>query len=54
MREHRTDGARRLRQAGIWLMVGATGTAFGVPVAIASVGTAEGPRGWRGYCSGSA
>ncbi len=54
VREHRTDGARRLRQAGIWLMVGATGTAFGVPVAIASVGTAEGPRGWRGYCSGSA
>lgn len=42
VREHRTDGARRLRQAGMWLMTGAVGMAFGVPVAIASVGTTEG------------
>ncbi|MER5361480.1 hypothetical protein [Streptomyces sp. NPDC002785] len=42
VREHRTDGGRRLRQAGIMLVVGAVGTAFGVPVAVASVGTTEG------------
>jgi hypothetical protein len=42
VREHRTDGARRLRQAGSWLGVGAVGMAFGVPVTIASVGTTEG------------
>ncbi|WP_239149635.1 hypothetical protein [Streptomyces sp. SID12501] len=53
MREHRTDGARRLRQAGSWLGVGAAGTAFGVPVAIASVGTTKGARRRRGCCSGA-
>ncbi|MFJ4851130.1 MULTISPECIES: hypothetical protein [unclassified Streptomyces] len=42
MREHRTDGARRLRQAGICLAVGTVGAAFGIPVAVASVGTTEG------------
>ncbi|MEU9900418.1 hypothetical protein AB0H67_43935 [Streptomyces phaeochromogenes] len=42
VREHRTDGARRLWQAGSWLAGGTVGMAFGVPVAIASVGTTEG------------
>ncbi|MFF1501153.1 hypothetical protein ACFVZR_15000 [Streptomyces sp. NPDC058316] len=42
VREHRTDGAKRLRQAGIWLVVGAAGTAVGLPVAIASMGTVHG------------
>ncbi|MFF2957824.1 hypothetical protein ACIODT_05480 [Streptomyces sp. NPDC088251] len=42
VREHRTDGGRRLRQAGIMLVVGAVGTAFGVPVAVASIGTTHG------------
>ncbi|WP_405889790.1 hypothetical protein OG427_06990 [Streptomyces sp. NBC_00133] len=42
VREHRTDGARRLRQAGIWLIAGAAGTAVGLPMAIASVGTTDG------------
>ncbi|BBJ47247.1 hypothetical protein SSPO_099650 [Streptomyces antimycoticus] len=52
VREHRTDGARRLRQAGIWLMVGAVGTAFGMPVAIASVGTTDGAPGLAGLLLG--
>ncbi|MFD5502727.1 hypothetical protein ACFWJS_23890 [Streptomyces sp. NPDC127061] len=42
VREHRTDGGRRLRHAGIMLLVGAVGTAFGVPVAVASIGTTDG------------
>lgn len=42
VREHRTDGGRRLRQAGILLAVGAVGLAFGVPIAVASIGTTEG------------
>ncbi|MFF9347458.1 hypothetical protein [Streptomyces sp. NPDC014734] len=42
VREHRTDGGRRLRQAGVLLVVGAVGLAFGVPVAVASIGTTEG------------
>jgi hypothetical protein len=42
VREHRTDGARRLRQAGIWLIAGAAGTAVGLPTAIASVDTTDG------------
>ncbi|MFD7527013.1 hypothetical protein ACFV8E_05225 [Streptomyces sp. NPDC059849] len=42
VREHRTDGGRRLRQAGIMLVVGAVGMAFGVPVAVASIGTTDG------------
>ncbi|MEU3216780.1 hypothetical protein [Streptomyces sp. NPDC006971] len=42
VREHRTDGGRRLRQAGILLCVGAVGLAFGVPVAVASIGTTDG------------
>jgi hypothetical protein len=40
--EHRTDGGRRLRQAGALLVTGAVGTAFGVPTAVASIGTTEG------------
>ncbi|MGW0774621.1 hypothetical protein ACWD01_13425 [Streptomyces sp. NPDC002835] len=31
-----------MRQAGIWLVVGVAGTAVGLPVAIASVGTTDG------------
>lgn len=42
VREHRTDGGRRLRQAGILLVVGAAGMAFGIPVTIASIGTTDG------------
>ncbi|WNI23272.1 hypothetical protein [Streptomyces sp. ITFR-16] len=42
VREHRTDGGRRLVQAGVMLGVGAVGLAFGIPVAVASVGTTEG------------
>ncbi|MFB7214212.1 hypothetical protein [Streptomyces sp. NPDC056255] len=42
VREHRTDGGRRLRQAGILLVVGAAGLAFGIPVTIASIGTTDG------------
>ncbi|GGV96544.1 hypothetical protein GCM10015535_66290 [Streptomyces gelaticus] len=42
VREHRTDGGRRLRQAGILLFVGAAGMAFGVPVTVASIGTTDG------------
>ncbi|MGW1404467.1 hypothetical protein [Streptomyces sp. NPDC002403] len=42
VREHRTDGGRRLRHAGIMLLVGAVGMAFGVPVAVASIGTTDG------------
>ncbi|MEU1620047.1 hypothetical protein ABZ479_22440 [Streptomyces sp. NPDC005722] len=52
VREHRTDGARRLRQAGIWLLVGAAGTAIGLPIAIASVGTTEGAPGLAGLLLG--
>ncbi|MET9878865.1 hypothetical protein ABZZ36_30155 [Actinacidiphila glaucinigra] len=52
MREHRTDGARRLRQAGIWIAVGAVGMAIGLPVAIASVGTTEGAPGLAGLLLG--
>ncbi|MFF8918464.1 hypothetical protein ACF08M_35475 [Streptomyces sp. NPDC015032] len=42
VREHRTDGGRRLRHAGIMLVVGAVGMAFGVPVTVASIGTTHG------------
>ncbi|MFG3405338.1 hypothetical protein [Streptomyces sp. NPDC048142] len=42
VREHRTDGGRRLRLAGVLLVVGAVGFAFGVPVTIASIGTTNG------------
>ncbi|MFJ8253034.1 hypothetical protein [Streptomyces sp. NPDC094466] len=42
VREHRTDGGRRLRLAGILLAVGAVGAALGVPVTIASIGTTDG------------
>ncbi len=42
VREHRTDGGRRLRQAGLLLTLGAAGMAFGVPVAVASIGTTRG------------
>nr|WSY51527.1 hypothetical protein OG999_16295 [Streptomyces sp. NBC_00886] len=52
VREHRTDGARRLRQAGLWLAAGAVGTAFGVPVTIASVGTTDGSPGLAGLLLG--
>ncbi|ARF71610.1 hypothetical protein ACPEIF_17360 [Streptomyces sp. NPDC012600] len=42
VREHRTDGARRLRLAGILLAIGGVGLAFGVPVTIASFGATDG------------
>lgn len=42
VREHRTDGGRRLRHAGIMLLVGAAGMASGVPVTVASIGTTDG------------
>ncbi|WYB29693.1 hypothetical protein V6574_05245 [Streptomyces sp. SM1P] len=42
VREHRTDGSRRLRLAGALLVTGVVGLAFGVPVTIASIGTTDG------------
>ncbi|MFE6666738.1 hypothetical protein ACFVFH_24640 [Streptomyces sp. NPDC057697] len=42
VREHRTDGGRRMRQAALMLLVGAAGTASGIPVAVASIGTTHG------------
>ncbi|NDZ56403.1 hypothetical protein G3I43_16515 [Streptomyces anulatus] len=42
VREHRTDGSRRLRVAGALLVTGVIGLAFGVPVTIASIGTTDG------------
>lgn len=42
VREHRTDGGRRLVQACVMSVVGAAGLALGIPVAVASVGTTDG------------
>ncbi|MET7339844.1 hypothetical protein [Streptomyces sp. NPDC005547] len=42
VREHRTDGGRRLVQAGVLSAVGAAGLAFGIPVMLASIGTTDG------------
>ncbi|MFB8209731.1 hypothetical protein [Streptomyces sp. NPDC056010] len=42
VREHRTDGGRRLVQAGVMSAVGAVGLAVGIPVALASIGTTDG------------
>jgi hypothetical protein len=42
VREHRTDGGRRLRHAAVVIVVGTVGMAFGIPVTIASIGTTEG------------
>ncbi|MFE6778407.1 hypothetical protein [Streptomyces sp. NPDC057702] len=41
VREHRTDNGRRLRQAGVLMVAGAVGAAFGVPMAIDSLNTAD-------------
>lgn len=42
VRDHRTDGSRRLRLAGALLVTGVVGLAFGVPVTVASIGTTDG------------
>ncbi|MEU6501488.1 hypothetical protein ABZ895_18245 [Streptomyces californicus] len=42
VREHRTDGGRRLRTAGALLVTGVVGLAFGIPVTVASIGTTDG------------
>ncbi|MDQ0983498.1 hypothetical protein [Streptomyces sp. V2I9] len=42
VREHRTDGGRRLRTAGALVATGIVGLAFGVPVTVASIGTTDG------------
>ncbi|MER5501195.1 MULTISPECIES: hypothetical protein [unclassified Streptomyces] len=42
VREHRTDGGRRLRHAAVVIVVGTVGLAFGIPVTIASIGTTDG------------
>ncbi|WP_406453186.1 hypothetical protein OG782_21015 [Streptomyces sp. NBC_00876] len=42
VREHRTNGSRRLTQAGVMMCVGAVGLAFGIPVTVATIGTTEG------------
>ncbi|MER0242178.1 hypothetical protein AAHZ94_09100 [Streptomyces sp. HSW2009] len=52
-REHRTDNGRRLRQAGVMLVAGAVGTAFGIPVAVASIGTTDGAPGLAGLLLGA-
>ncbi|MFJ2272715.1 hypothetical protein ACIOEZ_00830 [Streptomyces sp. NPDC087866] len=42
VREHHTDGGRRLVQAGVLSAVGAAGLASGIPVMLASIGTTDG------------
>ncbi|WP_330240021.1 hypothetical protein [Streptomyces sp. NBC_00525] len=42
VREHRTDGGRRLTQAALLTVVGAVGLAFGIPVTLATVGSTDG------------
>ncbi|MFE6976277.1 hypothetical protein [Streptomyces sp. NPDC057682] len=42
VREHRTDGGRRLVQAWVSIGVGAVGLAFGIPVTTATIGSTDG------------